>query len=498
MTPLTTKTLGGLLWVATSAQAALQVDLNNPASLRKAASQVAYDLMTFYSGNQTGKIPGILPGPPPGGDYYWWEGGALWGTMIDYWLYTGDESYIPTTMQSLIFQSGPPQHAYMPDNWTASLGNDDQGFWGMSAMLAAETMFPDPPSNGNQPGWLELAQAVFNTQAAPERHDSTCGGGMRWQIPQFNIGYDYKNSIANGIFFNLGARLARYTRNTTYSDYAEQTWDWMAAVGLMDDAINVYDGAHVQTNCTDVFKAQFSYNAGVLIQGAAFMYNISTGATQGKWKSRLDRLIDRTIAVFFETGPMIEISCELPDQIMCKTDMLSFKGYVHRWMANAVKVAPYLHDKVMNTLRVSAAAAVSSCSGGANGRICGFRWNTGKYDGLKGAGQQMNALAAIMTLLVDLEDIRPPVTNSTGGTSKGDPDAGGEANPFRVHKEITAADRAGAGILTALWLAFCIGLFGFITGGFGEGRRVIVLNSGAGGGGRKGIQGLLEGLRRRM
>lgn len=64
--------------------------------------------MTFYKGNLTGMIPGILPGPPPSGDYYWWEGGALWGTMIDYWLYTGDESYVPTTMQSLIFQSGPP------------------------------------------------------------------------------------------------------------------------------------------------------------------------------------------------------------------------------------------------------------------------------------------------------------------------------------------------------------------------------------------------------
>ena len=229
--------------------------------------------MTFYKGNLTGQIPGILPGPPPGGDYYWWEGGALWGTMIDYWHYTGDESYIPTTMQSLIFQSGPPQHAYMPDNWTASLGNDDQGFWGMSAMLAAETGFPNP-TDASQPGWLELAQAVFNTQAVPERHDNACGGGMRWQIPQFNIGYDYKNSIANGIFFNLGARLARYTNNMTYSDYAEKTWDWMSGVGLMDNEINVYDGAHVQTNCTDVFKAQFSYNAGVLIQGAAFMYNI--------------------------------------------------------------------------------------------------------------------------------------------------------------------------------------------------------------------------------
>lgn len=80
--------------------------------------------------------------------------------------------------------------------------------------------------------------------------------------------------IANGCFFNLGARLARYTGNTTYSDWAEKTWDWMESVGLLDPATyKIYDGAHVKTNCTDINKAQFSYNAGVFLQGAAFMYN---------------------------------------------------------------------------------------------------------------------------------------------------------------------------------------------------------------------------------
>lgn len=40
--------------------------------------------MLQYDGNQTGKIPGILPGPPTEykGDYYWWEGGAMMGTYV--------------------------------------------------------------------------------------------------------------------------------------------------------------------------------------------------------------------------------------------------------------------------------------------------------------------------------------------------------------------------------------------------------------------------------
>jgi mannan endo-1,6-alpha-mannosidase len=71
----------------------------------------------------------------------------------------------------------------------------------------------------------------------------------------------------------LGARLARYTGNTTYADWAEKTWDWEIAVGYIDDEYNIFDGAHVEHNCTDINKAQFSYNNAVYLLGAAYMYN---------------------------------------------------------------------------------------------------------------------------------------------------------------------------------------------------------------------------------
>lgn len=94
--------------------------------------------------------------------------------------------------------------------------------------------------------------------------------------------------IANGCFFNLGARLARYTGNTTYSDWAEKTWDWVTGVGFMDADYNIYDGAHVETNCTDINKAQFSYNNAVYLLGAAHMYNfVSTSSlSQQETKTR--------------------------------------------------------------------------------------------------------------------------------------------------------------------------------------------------------------------
>lgn len=93
--------------------------------IKSTAASLAYDTMSYYKGNTSGQTPGILPGPPPAGDYYWWEAGALWGAMIDYWHFTGDSTYNDVVTEAMLFQVGPNRD-YMPPNVTASLGNDDQ------------------------------------------------------------------------------------------------------------------------------------------------------------------------------------------------------------------------------------------------------------------------------------------------------------------------------------------------------------------------------------
>jgi len=134
----------------------------------------------------------------------------------------------PLLLTIISFQVGSNDD-YMPANQTHSEGNDDQCFWGLAAMAAAEMDFPNPPTD--QPQWLALAQAVFNEMW--DRWDSqNCGGGLRWQIFPFNSGYDYKNSISNGCMMHLGARLARYTGNQSYVDYADQIYTWLSNVGM--------------------------------------------------------------------------------------------------------------------------------------------------------------------------------------------------------------------------------------------------------------------------
>jgi mannan endo-1,6-alpha-mannosidase len=155
------------------------------------ASTLAYDLMTFYKGNQSGEIPGLLPGPPPLGDYYWWEGAGLMGTYIDYWHLTGDATYNQVVTEGMLHQVGP-NNDYMTPNYTATMGNDDQCFWGISALLAAENGLPNPPQG--KPQWLTLAKNVFDVLTIRAHSENTCNGGLRWQVMPTNVGYNYKNS----------------------------------------------------------------------------------------------------------------------------------------------------------------------------------------------------------------------------------------------------------------------------------------------------------------
>jgi len=90
----------------------------NAASIRDASATIAYGLMSNYQNNATGTaatLIGTLPQP-----LYWWEAGAVWGGLIDYWAYTNDTSYNPTVTQGLLAQVGA-ENNYMPVAYYSSL-----------------------------------------------------------------------------------------------------------------------------------------------------------------------------------------------------------------------------------------------------------------------------------------------------------------------------------------------------------------------------------------
>ncbi|KAI1311521.1 glycosyl hydrolase family 76-domain-containing protein [Xylaria venustula] len=406
-----------LILSAIGVLAGLTVDVEDAASVKKAAALVAEDLMSFYKGD----IPGLLPGPPPEGDYYPWSGGALWAAMLDYRSRTGDTQYDDKISEGLLWQRGP-NNDYLAPNWSASTGNDDQAIWAMAALLAAETGFTEPETDNTT--WLALAQNVFDEQSSKSRRVSSgsCEGALRWQIFPVNNGYNYIATSANVAYTKLGSRLSLQDgNNKTLADLVEDTFDLLENSKIIDSKFDVYEGAQV-SDCDEINKIQFSYVSALALESAAVMYNSTDG--DSKWKTLVDGLAGRTIDVFFPDGVAKEVACE---PTTCDTDMTFFKSFLHRSLASTMKVAPYTSSLILPVLKSSAEAAAASCTGGDNGRMCGLVWSGGSNN-QTGAGSQMSVLSALLSLL-PTEVVANSTNSSTGGNETSTPASTTSSSP---------------------------------------------------------------------
>jgi mannan endo-1,6-alpha-mannosidase len=365
-------------------------------SIRNVAATIAHDSMTYYNGN-------VSSNPIDTGDlqepYYWWVAGSLWGAMLDYYHFTKDPSYNDVVIEALLAPTNTgPDFDYVPPEHAHEEGNDDLFFWGSAVLSAAERNFPQP--NEAIPSWLDLGTNVFNSLAG--RWNTThCGGGLLWQIYAYNPnGLNYKNTVSNGGFFQIAARLARATGNDTYLEWAEKVWDWTWDTGLIDhDYWHVYDGAHAAQNCKDVSAHAFTYTSGIYLHGAAVLANHTGDA---KWAERAEKLLDGA-AWFFSPNEnakdvMYEGACETVGK--CSVDMTTHKGQLARYMWQSTTMLSSLRPRVEQYLQTSAKAAAASCTGGDNNHRCGIKWFDGGFDGQMGLGQQMSALETIQGLLI--------------------------------------------------------------------------------------------------
>lgn len=181
-----------------------------------------------------------------------------------------------------------------------------------------------------------------------------------------------------------------------------------------------------------------------------------------KWGDRLSGMLKGVEQFFppqYGKDVMVEIACE-PTQT-CNHDQPSFKAYLSRWMAAATQIAPFTANIIMPKLQASAKGAAAQCVGGGDGNTCGRSWYSNKWDGKTGVGEEMSAMSVIQANLIT--KVAAPFTHNTGGTSKGDNNAGSQGdNPVTVNDpsasmKITTGDKAGAGILTAIVLTSLVG-----------------------------------------
>ena len=297
---------------------------------------------------------------------WWWQSGSAVDALLTYTSTTGDTQYAKLLSNTLITEA-TGTNDFMTVHAT---GNDDQAWWALAALTAAETNFAP---TGPVP-WATLAKNVFQEQTARWDNDK-CNGGMKWKILQGDgtDGWHYKSTIANGLFFQMAARLALLTSSADVKAWAVKSYDWTVSVGLISPEFDVYDGtddAKGENGCVDVNHNLWSYNVGVFMYGSAVMAKL-TG--EEEWLDRTKGFIASAKRNFVneETGELWEAKCEGDGS--CDSDQVSFKGTLARWLGATADLLPDLRESVGDIMHgASNMATAGTIATEAQGAISTF------------------------------------------------------------------------------------------------------------------------------
>lgn len=310
------------------------------------ASQLASTLISTLPNPSIG----ILPSP-----YWWWESGTTLDALLTYMHTNSDPTYNALVSNTLLSQTTSTNDFMVPGQAT---GNDDQAWWALAAMSAAEYNLPAPAGT---PAWANLAANAFATQKS-RWQTSSCGGGLKWKINAGDQGYNYRSTISNALFFQLAARLARYNDDGDALAWAEKSWGWMSTTGggggVVTKEFDVFDGTDDKNSCGDVNHDLWSYNTGAVLYGAAVM---ASHTNQQVWKDRAQGLLDAVKRNFVKDGALFEGKCEGSGS--CNADQVAFKGILARWLGASASVLPGLQEQVGELLMGSEARVTGGWQG---------------------------------------------------------------------------------------------------------------------------------------
>lgn len=370
---------------------------NVPGSIKAVAGKVAENLMGSMAGDQL-----VKEGENWG---TWWQSGVVWDTILDYSSATSDWRFGIRIEEALNANQGPGANfdrgaRDINGSRMEQVANDDILWWALASMKAAELNL-----GGKKDHWLTLAANTWKLMKRRWEEDSAfCGGGIRWQLPGRTLpGWEgtirYKQTISNGMFFQLSARLFDYTGEATYEEMANTIWDWLAGekvqfIKQSEPLWEIRDGhagedlpADQATKCEPDGtgeKKQWTYNTGVLLFGSAVMH--SKSADKARWAPRVNKLMDKAASFFDGQNVLNEPDCGG----VCSFDQTVFKSVLVRSMWIAKGRSEGIKDKVMKLVKGYAKVAVPKCDDSGRCACDGLVKET-----CKGQGQTMAVLGAL-------------------------------------------------------------------------------------------------------
>ena len=233
----------------------------------------------------------------------WWNAANVLETTIDYSMLAGTDTYRKTIGNT--FEKNKDSNFLNP--WLY----DDEGWWALTWIKAYDLT--------EETRYLDMAKTIF--QDMTQGWDTTCGGGIWWHKKR-----QYKNAIANELFFAIAIRLHHRTPHgsdaDSYLDWAVREWNWFKNSGLINDGHLVNDGLQ---DCHNNGGVVWTYNQGVILGGLIELYQSTNDASL---LTQAQAIADAAIRELAPKGVLQE-TCE-PD---CGDDGPQFKGIFMRNLA---------------------------------------------------------------------------------------------------------------------------------------------------------------------
>ena len=191
---------------------------------------------------------------------------------------------------------------------------DDEGWWALAWIDAYDLTA--------QSQYLAMARSIFTDMAGA--WDSTCGGGIWWSKDR-----NYKNAIANELFFAVSASLARRgadAERAIAAGWATKEWAWFQASGMINNDHLVNDGLIIDktdNTCRNNGRTVWTYNQGVVL-GALTEWSRATHDPNLLTEARI--LADAGISHLADDAGILHDPCEP----QCGADANQFKGIFMR------------------------------------------------------------------------------------------------------------------------------------------------------------------------